>query len=145
MADLADTSVEPLTRLRAHFEFLREETAQRGFARGCLFGNFGAEVADHSDAIRDSVRNSFHQWAQTIAATLTEARDAGAIRADLDPGKTARFLLSAWEGALISARVDRSPDAFDSFFELTFGTLLVGPDEQRRRTKHSRTARRGKS
>jgi hypothetical protein len=27
--------------------------------------------------------------------------------------------------ALINARVDRSTDAFDSFFDITFGTLLV--------------------
>jgi TetR/AcrR family transcriptional regulator, transcriptional repressor for nem operon len=125
LADLADPSVEPLTRLRAHFEFLRDETEQHGYARGCLFGNFGAEVADHSDTIRGSVRQSFQLWARAIATTLAEARDAGAVRADLDPAKTAHFLLGAWEGALISARVDRSPDAFDSFFDITFGTLLV--------------------
>jgi TetR/AcrR family transcriptional regulator, transcriptional repressor for nem operon len=128
LADLADPSVPPLARLRAHFEFLRAETEQRGFARGCLFGNFGAEVADHSDAIRGGVRQSFQLWAQAIATTLTEARDAGLLRADLDPEKTARFLLGAWEGALIAARVDRGPDAFDSFFDLTFGTLLAGRD-----------------
>jgi hypothetical protein len=27
--------------------------------------------------------------------------------------------------ALINARVDRRADAFDSFFDITFGTLLV--------------------
>lgn len=42
-----------------------------------------------------------------------------------DPEKTARFLLSAWEGALISARVDRAADAFDSFFDIALGTLLT--------------------
>jgi TetR/AcrR family transcriptional repressor of nem operon len=125
LADLADPSVPPLARLRAHFEFLRDETEQYGFARGCLFGNFGAEVADHSDAIRGSVRESFQLWAQAIATTLAEARNAGEVRADLVPEKTAHFLLSAWEGALISARVDRGPGAFDSFFDITFGTLLA--------------------
>jgi TetR/AcrR family transcriptional repressor of nem operon len=143
LADLADTSVEPLTRLRSHFEFLREETEQYGFARGCLFGNFGAEVADHSDAIRGGVRHSFHLWAQAIAATLAQARDAGAVRPDLDPDRTAQFLLGAWEGALIKARVDRGPDAFDSFFDLTFGTLLVGPDDQPRRPTRRRRAGHG--
>jgi TetR/AcrR family transcriptional regulator, transcriptional repressor for nem operon len=127
LADLGDTSVEPVTRLRAHFEFLREETEQRAFARGCLFGNFGAEVADHSDAIRGGIRQAFQRWRQAIAATLAQARDAGAIRPDLDPEKTARFLLGAWEGALIGARVDRSADALDSFFDITFRTLLARP------------------
>lgn len=143
LAGLADTSVEPLARLRAHFEFLREETEQRhGYARGCLFGNFGAEIADHSDAIRDGVRQSFQRWAEAIAATLAQARDAGAVQADLDPGKTARFLLNAWQGTLISARADRGPDAFDAFFDLTFGTLLARPEEQPRPTRQGK-ARRG--
>ena len=126
LADLTDASVPPLSRLKSHFEFLRDETEQRGFVRGCLFGNLASEVADHSDTIRSSVQQSFQQWAQAIATTLTEARDAGAVRADLDPDKTALFLLGAWEGALINARVDRSPDAFDSFFDIIFGTLLTG-------------------
>jgi TetR/AcrR family transcriptional repressor of nem operon len=96
LADLADRSVPPLVRLRAHFEFLRQETERHGLARGCLLGNFGAEVADHSDAIRGGVRYAFQQWAEAIAATLTEARDAGEVAADLDPHATARFVLNAW-------------------------------------------------
>jgi TetR/AcrR family transcriptional repressor of nem operon len=47
--DLADTSVKPLDRLRGHFEFLRDEVVEFGSARGCLLGNFGTEIIDHSD------------------------------------------------------------------------------------------------
>jgi len=125
LADLADTSVEPLARLRAHFAFLRNETEQHRYARGCLFGNFGTEIADHSDAISGTVRQAFQQWAQAIAATLAEARDAGTVRADLDPEKTAHYLLNAWEGALISARVNRNGEAFDTFLDITFQALLA--------------------
>jgi TetR/AcrR family transcriptional repressor of nem operon len=75
--------------------------------------------------LRRSLSQAFQQWAQAIAATLAEARDGGALRADLDPDTTARFLLSAWEGALINARVDRSANAFDSFFDIAFGALLA--------------------
>ncbi|MCW2912223.1 MAG: TetR family transcriptional regulator [Actinomycetia bacterium] len=124
LQDLADKGVEPLVRLRAHFEFLRGEDAQRGFTRGCLIGNFGTEIIDHSDAIRAAVRQSLQQWATLIAATLTEAQQAGAVRAHLDPDKTARFILNAWEGTLIQARADQSNDAFDAFFDSVFDTLL---------------------
>ena len=126
LAELADATVEPLARLRAHFEFLRSETEQQyGFTRGCMFGNFGAEITDHSDSLRDTVRHSLHTWAQAIAATLAEARAVGAVRADLDPDQTARFLLSAWEGTLISARVSREPEAFVTFFDIVFETVLA--------------------
>ena len=96
-----------------------------GRRRRRMFGNFGAEVADHSDALRATVEQALRQWTQAVAATLAEARDAGAIAADLDPGKTARFVVGAWEGALISGRVDRSGHAFDAFFDITFATLLT--------------------
>jgi TetR/AcrR family transcriptional regulator, transcriptional repressor for nem operon len=125
MEDLTDGDVDPLLRLRRHFEFLRDETVRHGFTRGCLIGNFGAEIADRSDVIRTAVRTSFQQWASLITAVLAEARRAGSIRPDLDPETTARFLLSAWEGTLLAARADRSASAFDSFFTVAFGTLLV--------------------
>jgi TetR/AcrR family transcriptional repressor of nem operon len=125
MQDLTEVGVEPLTRLRTHFEFLRDESVQRGYTRGCLFGNFGTEIADHGDVIRVAVQQGLRQWAALIAAAVTEAQRAGTVRADLDPETTARFVLNAWEGTLIGARADRSAEAFGSFFDIVFGTLLA--------------------
>jgi TetR/AcrR family transcriptional repressor of nem operon len=123
--DLADRSVAPLARLRAHFEALRARTEGHGFTRGCLIGNFGAEVADHSDVLRAAVGQSLARWVELITEVLSEAQQAGSLRSGLDPQATARFVLSAWEGTLILARADRSGAAFDSFFDLVFGTLLT--------------------
>lgn len=130
MQDLAASDVAPLVRLRKHFEFLRDETSNAGFTQGCLIGNFGAEVADHSETIRAGVRESLGHWASMISGALVEAKQAGAVRADLDAERTARFLLNAWEGTLIAARSSRSGDAFDDFFDTAFGTLLAPPSEQ---------------
>jgi TetR/AcrR family transcriptional repressor of nem operon len=123
--DLADRSVPPLARLRGHFESLRAKTEGHGFTRGCLIGNFGAEVADHSDVLRAAVGQSLARWVELITEVLAEAQQAGSLRSGLDPQATARFVLSAWEGTLILARADRSGAAFDSFFDLVFGTLLT--------------------
>ncbi|MFC6084524.1 TetR/AcrR family transcriptional regulator [Sphaerisporangium aureirubrum] len=125
LGDLADRSVAPLPRLRAHFELLRDETVRRGYTRGCMFGNFGAEVADHSGPVRGAVHDAFARWSAAIAATLAEARQAGALPSGLDPEQVAAFLLSAWEGTLLRARADRSSEAFDTFFTVAFGTLLA--------------------
>ena len=123
--DLADRSVAPLARLRGHFELLRAKMEGHEFTRGCLIGNFGAEVADHSDVLRAAVGQSLARWVELITEVLSEAQQAGSIRSGLDPQATARFVLSAWEGTLILARADRSGAAFDSFFDLVFGTLLT--------------------
>ncbi|MGN9777677.1 TetR family transcriptional regulator C-terminal domain-containing protein [Micromonospora sp. H33] len=124
LEDLTDSSVPPVQRLRAHFEFLRDEVVRHGYNRGCLYGNFGTEIVDHRDAIRDAVRHSLDTWVDLVATTLTEAQRAGTVRTDLDPEVTAGFLVNAWEGTLIRARTDRSPAAFDAFFSV-FDTLLA--------------------
>lgn len=124
LEDLTDSSVPPVQRLRSHFEFLRDEVVRYEYHRGCLYGNFGTEIVDHRDAIRDAVRHSLDKWASLIATTLVEAQRAGTIRADVDPEVTAGFLVNAWEGTLIRARTDRSPAAFDAFFSV-FDTLLA--------------------
>jgi TetR/AcrR family transcriptional repressor of nem operon len=113
-----------LERLRAHFEFLARPVVDSGYSRGCLVGNFGAEVADHNETIRAAVRQSFDVWAAAIGRVLTEARQAGDVDAGLDVDETARFVLSAWEGTLIVARADKSSAPFDSFFHMVFGVVL---------------------
>ncbi|MEW2382820.1 TetR family transcriptional regulator C-terminal domain-containing protein [Micromonospora sp. NPDC047707] len=125
LADLTDEAVPPVERLRRHFEFLRDEVVAYGYHRGCLYGNFGSEIADHSDAIRGAVRDSLDTWTTLIVATLTEAQRAGAVRTDLAPEVTAGFLVNAWEGTLIRARADRSTAAFDAFFTSVFELLLA--------------------
>jgi TetR/AcrR family transcriptional regulator, transcriptional repressor for nem operon len=124
LEDLADTSVKPLDRLRGHFEFLRDEVVEFGYARGCLLGNFGTEITDHSEPIRASVQAGMQQWADLISGALIEAQQAGTVRAGLDPDATARFLLNAWEGTLIQARAEKSSAAFEAFFTVAFGDLL---------------------
>lgn len=123
--DLADQRTPSLERLRRHFEFLRDEIASFGFTQGCLIGNFGNEIVDHSATIRAGVRQSLGAWRTALADVLGEAVQAGAVDPDLDPQATALFILSAWQGAIIAARTERSPAPFDAFFDMVFGKLLA--------------------
>lgn len=123
--DMLDTPGRPaLERLRAHFEFLGADTVDSGFARGCLVGNLGAEVGDHSEEIRSAVQGGFQRWATRIRQVLTEAKEAGELNAALDVEEAALFILSAWEGTLIAARADKSSAPFDAFFRMVFDVLL---------------------
>jgi TetR/AcrR family transcriptional repressor of nem operon len=125
LPDLADESVDPLLRLRQHFEFLRDENTGRDFTRGCLVAGFGTEIADHSDTIRESVRLSLESWTQALAAPIAQAQESGQVAATTDAKTLARFILNAWEGTLISARSDHSEDSYKVFFDMVFGTLLA--------------------
>ncbi|SOF02424.1 transcriptional regulator, TetR family [Streptomyces sp. OV198] len=114
----------PLERLRAHFEFLSKDTVDNGFVHGCLAGNFGAEMADHSDEIRLAVAGGFGRWGALIRDVLVEAQQAGDLSGDVDAEATALFVLSAWEGTLIAARAHKSAAPLDAFFRTVFDVLL---------------------
>ena len=124
LADLANPEGEPVARIRASFEFLRDAVVASEFTRGCLFGNFGTEIIDHSESIRAAVQQGLGLWAELLGGAIADGQKAGNIRAELDPDQAARFLIGAWEGALIQARAEKSSVPFDIFFKLTFDSLL---------------------
>ncbi|WP_210251171.1 TetR/AcrR family transcriptional regulator [Bosea sp. F3-2] len=65
-AILADTSPPPLQRLRAHFERLNAVFTDADFGRGCLLGNFSAELFGQSELIRERLANLYLNWSSDI-------------------------------------------------------------------------------
>ena len=124
-AGLADKSVPALERLRAHFERLNQNYAAAGFGRGCLLGNFSAELADQSPLIRKRLADLYAAWSTDIAAVIAEAQAAGSISANTPAADLAAFLLDAYEGALLRARVEKNGRAFDRFMSVAFTQILV--------------------
>ncbi len=114
----------PLQRLQAHFEFLAERQKRWDFQRGCMIGNFGTDMADAYPAMRAALADTMRDWAGAIAAVLRQAQAQGAVSADKDPDRIARFLVDAWEGVVIRARMVKSGAPFDDFFEVAFADLL---------------------
>jgi TetR/AcrR family transcriptional repressor of nem operon len=122
---LADRSIPPLERLRRHFEALTERYVGFDYERGCLLGNFSAELAVQSPLIRDSLAAVFARWTEDLESAIAEAQAAGAIATKLPAGDLASFLLDAYEGALLRARVERSRRSFDIFLTIAFTQILV--------------------
>lgn len=122
---LTDGSGEPIARLRAFFGSLSAGLRARGFSRGCLFGNFGSEMADHSAALREQVESGLARWATAVAVPLREAQEDGTLPPGRDLDQLSRFIVDAWQGAVIRAKAGRSEDPLDDFFAVVFGTLLA--------------------
>jgi TetR/AcrR family transcriptional repressor of nem operon len=125
LAELGDASVPALRRLREHFEFLRGENEANDYTHGCLIGDFGTEISDHSDIIRGAVRGSLDSWGDALAGAIADGQREGSIRGGIDPRTTARFVLAAWEGTLVTMRAERAGAALDDFFETVFGSVLA--------------------
>ncbi len=81
-------------------------------------------MADHNEEIRSAVQRGFDRWASRIRQVLVEAQEAGDLDGALDTTAAALFILSAWEGALIAARADKSAAPVEAFFHIIFGVVL---------------------
>jgi AcrR family transcriptional regulator len=92
----------PRERLLGVFDVLGESFAEPGF-RGCAFVNASAEARPGS-AIEE-VSDESRAWVRSLLAEL--ARTAGAT----DPERLARQLALLYDGATVSARMDRDPTA----------------------------------
>ncbi len=121
---LHDEEVTPLNRIRNYLESGLARLTQNQCTRGCLVGNLGQELADQNERFRARLDEIFQSWKERFAACLREAQRAGELDPGLDPGVAAGFILSGWEGAILRAKVMKSPQPMRDFIETLFATVL---------------------
>jgi TetR/AcrR family transcriptional repressor of nem operon len=122
---LGDRSIPPLDRLRRHFETLNARFAASEFQTGCLLGNFSAELSGQSEMIRAGLGSLYAQWTEDLEGAIAEAQAQGTISTKTKAGDLAAFLLDAYEGALLRARVERNSGPFNRFMQLAFTQILT--------------------
>lgn len=122
---LNDDEVTPLNRIRNYLESGLMRLEQNLCARGCLIGNLGQELADSNERFRSRLDHVFNSWKERFAACLREAQATGELPGDLDPAALACFILSGWEGAILRAKVMKSPRPIRDFIQVLFATVLV--------------------
>ncbi|WP_101674465.1 TetR/AcrR family transcriptional regulator [Alloalcanivorax mobilis] len=122
---LRDPGEAPLRRLRAYFESLLALTREDDFQCGCLLGNFGNELSVQSDLIRQRVAGALNSWTGALAKTIAEAQEDGTIGDDQPPEQLAAFLINAWQGALMRAKVERSDKPLTAFLRIMETRILV--------------------
>jgi TetR/AcrR family transcriptional repressor of nem operon len=122
-AILSDETKSPLARLKAYFAAKSRSTGP--FDKGCLIGNFSAELAADSRVVRDRLGAVFAAWTQLLASCIREAQAMGELRAELDADMTAGFLIDAYEGAVLRTKVDRDATALRRFETVVFSAILT--------------------
>jgi TetR/AcrR family transcriptional repressor of nem operon len=121
---LGDTTQSPLTRLRRHLEQTLARFERRGCRGGCLIGNLSQELADQSDLFGAQLEAVLTDWRERYALLFREAQAVGELRSDLDPQHVADFYLNSFEGALLRAKVSKSPEPLRLFMTLMFDGVL---------------------
>lgn len=121
---LNDEEVTPLNRIRNYLEYGLTRFTQNRCSKGCLIGNLGQELADQNERFRSRLDEIFRSWKERFATCLREAQKAGELARDLDAVLIAGFILSGWEGAVLRAKVMKSPQPMGDFIETIFSTVM---------------------
>ena len=69
-------------------------------------------------------------WVRIVSGCLREAQQAGEIRTDIEATMLASFLINAWQGAVLRAKVERDSASFHDFTTIVFSKLLIGESTQ---------------
>jgi len=105
------SEASPARRLDAQFAaFLAESLdgmARHGWQRGCLVGALGQELGGLHEGFRQRLLASLDEWGEVLARALAAAQARGEVRGGLDPALAARGFWTAWEGAVLRARLAR--------------------------------------
>jgi TetR/AcrR family transcriptional regulator, transcriptional repressor for nem operon len=121
---LTRLDMSPRERLRTYFEEATAEMAQIGFTCGCLVGNMAAELSDHSPIIAIQLSAIFLGWSGQVAECIRAAQVAGEIESNADPDQLAAFVLNAWEGAVLRARIEKADRPLRQFIQTLFTIFL---------------------
>jgi len=140
LSRLARAADSPVSGLRAYFHELRDKIVASDFRRGCLIGNFSAEMADQSETMRARLAAAFGSWQGAIADLIEQARASGEIASGSDPAELAAILINSFEGAIRRARADRSRTPFDQF-DRVFEALLGLNTDSARQASHTSVRR----
>jgi len=71
---------------------------------GCPLNNLALEMAPHDDGFRERTARLFDAWKGTMAQALARGQGAGTVADDIEPERTASFIIAAIEGSLCMAR-----------------------------------------
>ena len=77
--------------------------------RGCLVGALGQELGGLHEEFRLRLNAAMTQWESVLSAALRAAQERGEVPAALDGDRAARSFWASWEGAVLRARLSRSP------------------------------------
>jgi TetR/AcrR family transcriptional regulator, transcriptional repressor for nem operon len=121
---LNNEDLAPLNRIRDFLESSLTRVTQNQCTRGCLIGNLGQELADVNERFRTRLNEIFGTWRERFAVCLIEAQKRGELSGDVDPNVTAGFILSGCEGAILRAKVMKSPQPMRDFIDILFSVIL---------------------
>ncbi len=121
---LGNATQPPLARLEAYFDaILAYGCDKRG--QGCMISTLCAEANGAADVLRDKLGAVLDEWRAPVTACIAEAQKRGDLAPAPDAETLARFVIDAWQGAMIRTKVSRDAEPLETFKRVVFGGVLA--------------------
>lgn len=121
---LADASIDPVERLRLHFQKLSKALAKINYERGCMIGNFSSELSSKPE-FRARLAKIYSDWSLALESCIEDVKSAGKLKVQVPPKALAAFLVNAWEGSVLRSKVEVNGAAFDDFEQVVFAGFFA--------------------
>lgn len=76
--------------------------------KGCLLGNFAAEISEISEECRLAMGQSVEKFKGILAQQVRAAQREGTVRTDLTAEEIADLLWNCWQGSLLRMKIEKS-------------------------------------
>jgi TetR/AcrR family transcriptional repressor of nem operon len=124
LALLSEAGISPNERIKGFFNNGIDQLIEHDYKLGCFAGNLAQEMGDISDSISGEITGFCDHVAHLVYLNLLEARDIGELNDELDLKSLAGFMICAWQGTLMRAKVARSRQALDEYLYILNNVIL---------------------
>lgn len=121
---LTDETLDPLSRVRAYFDWYISYLEASECSLGCLLGNLGQELSDQNETFRLKIDEAMTLRSSDFATILRLAQQAGQIDAAVDVDELAAFCYNSWQGAMLRMKVTKTPAPLNLFVHTLFDVIL---------------------
>lgn len=108
-------------RLMGFFQSRAMQFERGGFVGGCPLGNMSQELPDGLPELKGELEKAFGEFTKAVGGALENCRADGLLRMNGDAGLLAEWLVFAWQGALMHAKLYQRFNVLDTFLNLHFG------------------------
>jgi TetR/AcrR family transcriptional repressor of nem operon len=121
-----DINASPLERIEEFFVQNIEYLKRNGqYSGGCFVGTICQEIADVNETIRQTGARLLLEYEKMFAECLQQAQQQGELASTDDVDALAGFIFTAWEGALLRMKTDKSAAPLEQFLQHVKGLLRL--------------------